>query len=106
MDMDAVATSGTYAGCKLSYISTEFTFSEFTNNSKNYARGCLTGTCKILLMGDDEPNLVLYSLSGKTFYRQISWIREIGSYSGRVSLKFERHLGSAAKDIMNLNIAQ
>ena len=42
----------------------------------------------------------LYSLSGKTSYRQISKSRsrEIGCYDYRTALKFDRHLGSAAAE--------
>ena len=60
----------------------------------------------------------LYSLSGKTSYRQISWSLEAARLSvinDRFALKFDRHLGSVAAEVpvkfqsnwksLNLNLA-
>ena len=41
----------------------------------------------------------LYSLSGKTSYRKISWRREIDCYIDSIAMTFERHLGSAAAEV-------
>ena len=45
----------------------------------------------------------LYSLSGKTSYRQISWNLEAarldGRCNGRIALKFDRHLGSSVAEV-------
>ena len=42
-----------------------------------------------------------YSLSCKTYYRQISWILEAARlfYNDHIALKCDRHLGSAAAEM-------
>ena len=51
----------------------------------------------------DQPiNQGLYSLSGKTSYRQISWSLEAARFAccnGRIALKFDRHIGSNAAEV-------
>ena len=61
----------------------------------------------ILSRGDELKGfnfcLGLYSLSGKTSYRQNlakSRSREIGCYNDRIVLKFDRHLGSIAAEMV------
>ena len=46
-------------------------------------------------------NQSIYSLSGKTSYRQISWSLEAVRlcYNDRIDLTFGRHLGSAAAEV-------
>ena len=43
----------------------------------------------------------LYSLSGRTSYRKISWSLEVArlDYNDSIALKFDRHLSSAAADV-------
>ena len=38
-------------------------------------------------------NMDLYSLSGKTSYREKSWSHETGCYNDRIAQKFDRYLG-------------